>query len=763
MLLYIFILTIIAITYIFIKTNKKTISNSIFWQNISCIAFCMIFILLSSFRNLSVGYDTISYYGYYLDKLNCPQLDNFEPLFELIYNFVIFFKQPFSCFLFICSLITILSFLNFYKTYSVSPLLSLFLFVSLGFWGNTFNAVRQYLALSVFLFSIKYIINGNIFKYFICFIIAFNFHYSAIIMIPLYFIRLFKLSWKSILVCTILSFLCVFSIEPLTSLLVRITGKDYAGMYISNPNFYSNISPYYISYAIGLICVFFFLNKSKKKYRTLYPKTADIYELFLSLFFFQTIIRFSASFSPYFSLINRFSIFFFFSITILIPMYLKTLSKKQLSYLFPIFLIGCFLYNIISGTVRKTNGVYPFKFTNIFDKSNLPIFITSIFITIVIATFLILREKKPNKTKNVIIARSTSIFNDSRTIKLINELLEMNYNVYILGWDRENTYNKIEYYHNNNKTAKIFFFKKQCPYGGGVKNIFKMILFQIWLRIKLLKLPNNSIIHACDYDTASPLFKSKGKRKFIYDIYDYYCESRNMPKFLKFYFKINENYIIDHADSVIICSEYRINQIKNTHPKDLVVIHNTPDLPNLKLKNKPHKKLRIAYIGVLDNSRLVDKILLESHKYSNIEFYIGGSGKFADTVKTLSSKQNNIIFYGPLPYSDVLKIENSCDLLFATYDPAIPNHKYSAPNKFYEAGALSKPIIVCNNTGIDSLVKKYNSGICINYDVNEFYECITSLDYELINRLGKNGKDAYEKYFSWNIMKNRLINLYKEI
>ena len=49
------------------------------------------------------------------------------------------------------------------------------------------SALRQTLAIICFLFSIQYLIKRNVVKYIICILIASSFHYSAIILLPLYF------------------------------------------------------------------------------------------------------------------------------------------------------------------------------------------------------------------------------------------------------------------------------------------------------------------------------------------------------------------------------------------------------------------------------------------------------------------------------------------------------------------------------------------------------------------------------------------------
>lgn len=51
----------------------------------------------------------------------------------------------------------------------------------------------------------------------------------------------------------------------------------------------------------------------------------------------------------------------------------------------------------------------------------------------------------------------------------------------------------------------------------------------------------------------------------------------------------------------------------------------------------------------------------------------------------------------------------------AIYDPKVPNHRYAAPNKFYEALMLGKPIVMAKNTGFDEIIEENNIGCLIEY------------------------------------------------
>ncbi|MFA5603119.1 MAG: glycosyltransferase, partial [Bacilli bacterium] len=129
-----------------------------------------------------------------------------------------------------------------------------------------------------------------------------------------------------------------------------------------------------------------------------------------------------------------------------------------------------------------------------------------------------------------------------------------------------------------------------------------------------------------------------------------------------------------------------------------------------------------------------------------------------------TEKTENIKYYGRVNYSEALKMYSTCDIMFAIYDPTVPNHRYSAPNKVYEAMMLGKPIIVSKGTGVDKIVEKEKIGICIDYTEKDLQN---ALDYltenpKVIKEMGNRAKKVFESY-SWDRMRDRLINLYEEI
>jgi glycosyltransferase involved in cell wall biosynthesis len=105
-------------------------------------------------------------------------------------------------------------------------------------------------------------------------------------------------------------------------------------------------------------------------------------------------------------------------------------------------------------------------------------------------------------------------------------------------------------------------------------------------------------------------------------------------------------------------------------------------------------------------------------------------------------------------------------VLFATYDPAIPNHRFSSPNKVFEAMLLSKPVIVARNTNMDRIIEQAECGLVVDYgDLSQLEAALQTLEMHaaLRLRLGENGRQAYETEFSWEIMQTRLAQLYAAV
>jgi glycosyltransferase involved in cell wall biosynthesis len=311
--------------------------------------------------------------------------------------------------------------------------------------------------------------------------------------------------------------------------------------------------------------------------------------------------------------------------------------------------------------------------------------------------------------------------------------------------------------------------------GKGITNIFQLLLFQaLVLKWFLQNKDKYDVIHAFDLDVGLPAYFVSifSKKKYIYHIADFYVDSRGgIPNVLKSFIRKLEHVIINKAQATIVCTEDRIKQIEGSNPKKLLVIHNSPSVSDEKRKlllenyciNYDQQRIVLTYVGGLSERRFIKTAIDVIKKYPHVTLNLAGMGNVSEYAKIISNEYSNINYFGMIDYVDALELYSKSDIMFAIYDPKVPNHKYSAPNKVYEAMMLGKPIIVAEGTGIDSIVKKNNNGLVINYSEHDFENTIISILNGKINlkELAENSKYAYEDY-SWDQMRKRISKLYAE-
>lgn len=188
-----------SVKYEFIYKEKRR------WKKI--IIFMIIFILAFSYQ---MGSDWLNYqyfYDYEVPNIKLSDLYNSskfmfssEKVFVLLSIF--FYKIGFNYELFVGIIIAFSLFLilNFIEKRSDNFYFSFFLSIVIFLFGYSLEPVlRQLITLSLIVIGFKYIEKRCFFKYLLIIILAVQFHLSAFIALPLYFLEKVKLSKKKFL------------------------------------------------------------------------------------------------------------------------------------------------------------------------------------------------------------------------------------------------------------------------------------------------------------------------------------------------------------------------------------------------------------------------------------------------------------------------------------------------------------------------------------------------------------------------------------
>lgn len=121
--------------------------------------------------------------------------------YDIFVNFIKLYitKNP-NIFLLILTIISVLLMLKIHSKYSPMFALSAFIFFGSTEISYVFNGARQFFAIAIMFYSLKYAEQKKLIKYAICCVIAFFIHKTSIVVIPMYFIARGKFFNKKIII-----------------------------------------------------------------------------------------------------------------------------------------------------------------------------------------------------------------------------------------------------------------------------------------------------------------------------------------------------------------------------------------------------------------------------------------------------------------------------------------------------------------------------------------------------------------------------------
>jgi glycosyltransferase involved in cell wall biosynthesis len=369
----------------------------------------------------------------------------------------------------------------------------------------------------------------------------------------------------------------------------------------------------------------------------------------------------------------------------------------------------------------------------------------------------------------VLILRSNPVHSDPRVDKIARTLGSAGYSVHVLGWDFTGKHSPQE--QRDGYTLQRLHLP--VAFGRGLQNLGHELRWQLkllgWLRRQR---ESFDILHACDFDTVLPalMIGRWFHKQIIYDIFDFYADMlRQTPALVKQAIRQVDLWLINRVDGVILADDSRYDQIAGADPRRSVVIYNSPEdqaPPEPIPSGSPPGELVLAYIGLLQSERGLFELIdvIADHPAWRLE--LGGSGAEAEALVADAGRISDFRFHGRLPYDQALALNACADVLIATFDPAIPNHKYSSSNKLFEAMMLGKPIIVARHTNMDRLVESHQCGLVVTYgDRAELAKALErfSNDVAFRKQCGRNARAAYEQAYSWRAMQHRLLDFYQAV
>ncbi len=350
----------------------------------------------------------------------------------------------------------------------------------------------------------------------------------------------------------------------------------------------------------------------------------------------------------------------------------------------------------------------------------------------------------------VVLFRSNNLL-ASRCNKYVNYYRRANIDFKAVGWDRTGNEEDREDY-------EFLHYKAGVRIGGfqAMKNHIH------WMRFvyKYMKShPDITTVHACDMNSAFPVAVYKllhnKKMMLIFDVCDWFSANFGEIRWLKTILIKMERFTCKYADEVIICEPERIKQISFPLKKQPLVLPNIPEIDDSIVLRQEEEyvfkndRMTLAYFGNFTMDRfLLEIIELAKTKSFNLLIAGYGSAPVEDLVKDVSRNYDNVRYFGKVNMVTGLSMSRNANAIFAFYCLNNPNHKFAAPNKYYEAMYLGLPIITNEGTILAEAVKKNAVGYVIPARKEDVISFVNTVDKKELESIGRNARHLWDTTYS---------------
>ena len=324
----------------------------------------LILFFLSAFRATTVGGDLENYIPNFHLACEASSLkelfesSGYEPLYMLLQKLIGIISPTDRFFLFITSIISLSGPFFLFRKYSPLPILSLFLYYLLGYYSNTFNNVRQSMALSLCFFSIPFILERDIKKFLLLVFAALNIHFSSAIFLfvyPLARIKMEPINVFSIVVAG--AAIYIASSISIVSYVIDNFFMKYSDAILIITDSGQGLLLVYIFMAI-LVYTFFYLKRGQ-----IPPMYQNIVNLLVLLLVLTPLAQ---SYASIIKSLARLTQYLFIPVVILIPILLMTINKRARYLVVFILCTVCYYYlcNFICSysvfTMSNSQGTIPY-------------------------------------------------------------------------------------------------------------------------------------------------------------------------------------------------------------------------------------------------------------------------------------------------------------------------------------------------------------------------------------------------------------------
>jgi len=352
---------------------------------------------------------------------------------------------------------------------------------------------------------------------------------------------------------------------------------------------------------------------------------------------------------------------------------------------------------------------------------------------------------------------------EPRIAKEATSLARAGYDVHAILWDRERAYPREE----SRDGIRIHRVLLRAP-EGRPSLVLRIPGWWTRLFIRILRL-RPDVVHAADFDTVLPAYLAAriGGARIVYDVFDFYADmvTAPIPPRVRKLLARAERRMISRVDAVVVPDLHRSEQFGEARPKRLVELMNVPEDRGASATAKDPDGFVVFYGGMIAKDRGLNDLVAACEDVGAKLIVAGHGPDEAELLGRIESSHAGM-YLGTISYEEVLEETAKSQAIAALYDPAIPNNRFAAPNKLFEAMMFRKPVLATEGTLAGEIVREVGCGIVVRYGdragLNRALEMLM-LSPDETKAMGVRGRQAFESRYNWKAMEPRLLVLYRDL
>lgn len=318
--------------------------------------------------------------------------------------------------------------------------------------------------------------------------------------------------------------------------------------------------------------------------------------------------------------------------------------------------------------------------------------------------------------------------------------------------------------------------------------MFFLTIYAFWLAIK----QDAEVYHFHDPEFlfSGWLLQSLSGKPVIYDVHEYYAESIQnkgwLPepprKLIAKLFGRVEKMLASRLSGIVTVNEDMGEKFKK-YNNEVAVLPNYPlrelfdNVPlNSNLRRRYEDDEVLIYIGGLSQARGVTRSIralsLVKSEVPKVKMLFLGSfanqeykKDIIDSIEELGVK-DNVEFLGKVSHEKVPQYLDIAQVGLFLLQPVNERYDKGEPTKYFEYSAAGLPVVISDLPAKRRLVEENENGLLVDpLDDEDISENILYLlnNESIRNEMGKNGRRAFLNKYNWEVVDDRLVDLYKKI